>query len=214
MRAILGALLGVIVWLWLRTLRLRVIDRVSEADRAADAPWVLVFWHGTQIPLLAWRRRRKTAVLVSWSKDGELQTGVMRRAGMHVVRGSSSRGGARGLIEMVRALREHRLDGAFAVDGPRGPRGEVHPGALACARHAKGVLVPIGSASSPARVLERAWDKMAVPLPFSRAIVVLGPALPATATDEELSAAIDEANVAAARALDRVRHEPALPGRV
>ena len=76
LRAISGVLLGLLVWVWLRTLRLRVVDRTSEASRAASSPWVLAFFHGTQVPLLAWRRRRRTAVLVSLSKDGELQAGV------------------------------------------------------------------------------------------------------------------------------------------
>jgi len=199
-RALIGTILGLLVWVWVRTLRLRVIDRTGGA--AADgAPWILAFWHGTQVPLLAWNRRRRTAVMVSWSRDGELQSRVMARAGMHVVRGSSSRGGARGLVAMVRAVREHALDAAFAVDGPRGPRGTVHPGALACARHSKGVLVPIGSAAAPAKGLIRAWDRMSLPLPFARAVVVVGPALPAHTTDGELATAIDEANAVAAEAL-------------
>lgn len=201
MRALLGWLLGVIVWIWVRTLRVHVIDRVSDADRTADAPWILAFWHGSQVPLLAWRRRRRTAVMVSWSKDGALQSQVMRRAGMHVVRGSSSRGGARGLVAMVHAIRELALDAAFAVDGPRGPIFTVQPGAMACARHARGRLVPIGSAAAPTRVLTRAWDRMALPWPFARAVVVVGPALPEGASAAELAAAIDDANSLAAQAL-------------
>jgi lysophospholipid acyltransferase (LPLAT)-like uncharacterized protein len=199
-RAIVGTLLGLLVWLWVRTLRLRVIDRTGDAT-FDSAPWILAFWHGTQVPLLAWKRRRRTAVMVSWSRDGELSSRVMSRAGMHVVRGSSSRGGARGLVAMVRAVREHALDAAFAVDGPRGPLGTIHPGALACARHAKGVIVPIGSASRPSRVLTRAWDQMSLPLPFARAVVVVGPALPADIADADLAAAIDEANTVALDAL-------------
>jgi lysophospholipid acyltransferase (LPLAT)-like uncharacterized protein len=199
-RGVLGTLLGLIVWAWVRTLRLRVIDR-TEGAAGRDEPWILAFFHGTQVPLLAWKRRRKTAVLVSWSRDGELQSRVMSRAGMHVVRGSSSRGGARGLVAMVRAIRERAVDAAFAVDGPRGPLGTVHPGALACARHAKGVLVPIGSAATPARVLGRAWDRMSLPLPFARAVVVVGPVLPADTGEEQLGRAIDEANGLATRSL-------------
>ena len=190
-RRALGMLLGILVWIWVRTLRLRVIDRTSGRG---DGPWVLVFWHGTQVPLVAWRRRRKTAVMVSWSPDGELQSSVMSVNGMRVIRGSSSRGGMRGLVTMVRALREGALDAAFAVDGPRGPRGEVHGGALACAKHVDGRLVPIGSAASPAKVLSRAWDRMALPLPFARAVVVVGPELPAGASEREVASAIDEAN--------------------
>jgi hypothetical protein len=225
LRALVGVILGLLVWAWLRTLRLRVVDRTSEAARGSSSPWVLVFFHGTQVPLLAWRRRRRTAVLVSLSKDGELQARVMARNGMVVVRGSSSRGGARGLAAMVRALRAARsapapergtgagtgdgeLDAAFAVDGPRGPYGAVQPGALACARHTRGMLVPIGSACAPAKRFERAWDRFALPWPFARAVVVVGPELPADTDASVLAGAIGDANAEAARRLAGASAEP------
>ncbi len=202
LRALAGALLGLLVFAWLRTLRLRVLDRTSAAARASERPWVLVFFHGTQVPLLAWPRRRRTAVLVSLSKDGELQARVMRQNGMVVVRGSSSRGGARGLAALVRALRPKTLDAAFAIDGPRGPYGVLQPGAQACARHVGGVLVPIGSACAPAIVFARAWDRFALPWPFARAVVVLGPELPADAEADAIVDAIRDANEAATRSLE------------
>src|SRR5688572_15259984 len=113
--AALGLLVGALARLWLRTLRVSV-TRDPALSAVAPRPWVLCFHHGRQFPLLAWRRRRKTVVLVSHSRDGALQARVMRVLGLDVVRGSSSRGGARGLAGVVRAIRaEH--DGAFAVDG-------------------------------------------------------------------------------------------------
>ncbi|GAC1352461.1 MAG: lysophospholipid acyltransferase family protein [Polyangiales bacterium] len=193
---VFGWLLGWLVYLWVRSLRLSVID--ESGARESALPWVLVFFHGTQVPLLAWRRRRRTAVLVSWSRDGSLQSRVMERASMHVIRGSSSRGGARGLCAMVRALRSGGLDAAFAVDGPRGPYGAVHPGAAACARKVGGLLVPIGSASHPSHILRGAWDRMALPLPFARAVVVIGEPLAAVAAPSEISEAITTVNLRAA----------------
>jgi lysophospholipid acyltransferase (LPLAT)-like uncharacterized protein len=65
------------------------------------------------------------------------------------------------------------------------------------------VLVPIGSACARAKVLTRAWDRMALPLPFSRVAVVVGEPLHATATAEQIRAAIDEANAHATSALAR-----------
>ena len=189
-----------IVWLWLRTLRLRVIDETGGA-RDDARPWVLVFFHGTQVPLLAWKRRRRTAVLVSLSHDGALQSKVMARAAMHVVRGSSSRGGARGLMAMVRALKREPMDAAFAVDGPRGPYGTVHPGATACAQRVGGVLVPIGSAASPSKVLDRAWDRFVIPWPFARCVVVLGPAIAADADADAIADAIERVNLRARQSL-------------
>jgi lysophospholipid acyltransferase (LPLAT)-like uncharacterized protein len=128
-RALLGLLLGLVVRLWLATLRVRVI-RHPGLDRVGDRPWVLAFWHGTQWPLLAWRRRRRTVVLVSLSRDGALQARALAVQGFRVVRGSSSRGGARGLAMLVRAMKCEATDAAFAVDGPRGPFGVVKGGVI------------------------------------------------------------------------------------
>jgi lysophospholipid acyltransferase (LPLAT)-like uncharacterized protein len=67
MRALLGVLLGVVARLWLATLRLE-LEVHPELERV-KGPWVLSFFHGTQWPLLAWRRRRPTLVMVSHSAD-------------------------------------------------------------------------------------------------------------------------------------------------
>lgn len=179
--AALGFVLGAVVRLWLRTLRLVIAEDPALAAVRAR-PWVLCFHHGRQFPLLGWRRRRPTVVLVSHSRDGTIQSRVMRVLGLSVVRGSSSRGGARGLAGLVRLMRaEH--DGAFAVDGPRGPIGEVKEGALLAARATGAVLVPASGASARARVLDRAWDRFLLPLPFSRARVVLGAPIEPTHED-------------------------------
>ncbi len=219
-------LLALLVQLWLWTLRLEVVDRTGTAvDRARGnptRPWVLVFFHGTQMALLAWPRRRRTAVLVSWSTDGEWQSAVMRRAGMIVVRGSSSRGGVRGLAALVRLVRgttgspstatsrNDGIDAAFAVDGPRGPFGAVHGGASLCARRLGALIVPIGSAASPATVLPRTWDRFVVPWPFARTVVVLGAPLPAASEGSEIASAIACANDQAALMLARRKKADAL----
>ena len=172
-RRVLGALLGWVVRGWVSTLRIRVVYDGWEPS-SVSAPWVLAFLHGQQMALLAWRRRRGTLVMVSLSDDGELQSGVMAVQGLAVARGSTSRGGARAFASVVRALRRDGVDAAFAVDGPRGPLGLVQPGAARAARRAKGVLVPMASASASRWVLEGTWDRFEIPLPFSRVAVVLG----------------------------------------
>ncbi len=219
MRAALGFVLGIVARLWLSTLRLRV-ERHPDLDAVADRPWVLAFLHGKQWPLLAWRRRRSTVVMVSLSKDGEMQTRALSMLGLTVVRGSSSRGGARGLAALVRALRSGGRDAAFAVDGPRGPYGVPKPGVLLAARRAGAVLVPMGSAIERPKVFERAWDRFALAWPFARVCVVLGAPLDADVGPAELGAAIAAANEAAETFLARPRtsvlpfssHFPVLSG--
>jgi lysophospholipid acyltransferase (LPLAT)-like uncharacterized protein len=182
LRRAVGVLLGVVARLWLATLRVRVTgDAALEA--VGGRPWVLSFWHGTQWPLLAWRRRRPTVVLVSLSPDGALQAAALALQGLSVVRGSSSRQGARGLAALVRAMRRQGADAAFAVDGPRGPRGVVKGGAVVAARASGGVLVPMTGRVRRGKVLERAWDRFAIAWPFTRVDVVLGAPIEPSAPD-------------------------------
>jgi lysophospholipid acyltransferase (LPLAT)-like uncharacterized protein len=206
-RALLGLALGVVARLWLATLRVR-LEVHPELARHAEQPWVLAFFHGTQWPLLAWRRRRPTLVMVSHSADGSMQARALGVLGFLVVRGSSSRGGARALAAIVRRIRRGDVDAAFAVDGPRGPLGEVKPGAVLAARCAGGVLVPMGSAVLRGKTFTRAWDRFVLAWPFARVAVVLGAPLAPSAGaaerngDEESARLLAEAiGVANARAL-------------
>jgi lysophospholipid acyltransferase (LPLAT)-like uncharacterized protein len=172
-RAVLGFLLGVVARVWLSTLRL-TLEVHPSLEVMGDRPWVLAFLHGKQWPLLAWKRRRPTVVMVSLSKDGELQSRALGVLGFTIVRGSSSRGGVRGLASLVRHLKRGGHDAAFAVDGPRGPYGIPKPGVLAAARATGAFVVPMGSAISGAKTFARAWDRFALAWPFARVSVVLG----------------------------------------
>jgi lysophospholipid acyltransferase (LPLAT)-like uncharacterized protein len=196
--AALGVVLGVVARVLLATVRVTV-----EIDPALDAgdprPWILCFWHGEQIPLLLWQRRRATVALVSHSLDGEMQSRALPRFGLLVERGSTSRGGARGLAAIVRKLRSGN-DAAFALDGPRGPRFSVAPGASLAARLAGGVLVPMGSAAPRGVTLEKAWDKLRIPFPFARVAVRLGPPLEPWATADALALEVARASALASNA--------------
>ncbi len=212
LRAFLGHILGIVAWLWLATLRVQV-EMHDELARLGDVPWVLAFFHGTQWPLLAWPRRRPTLVMVSHSADGAMQARALGVLGFRIVRGSSSRGGARALAAMVRALRRGRVDAAFAVDGPRGPYGEVKPGALLAARRSGGVLVPMGSAVRRGKTFVRAWDRFVLAWPFTRVVVVLGaPIMPSADSGAILRGAIVAANFEAeGRLVEPGRKTPAGP---
>lgn len=196
LRSLLGVVVGLCAQIWLRSLHLTLLvdPRLDSAD---PRPWVLVFWHGEQFPLLAWRRRRRTVALVSLSNDGQLQARALRRVGMFVERGSSSRGGVAGLLAIVRRLREG-FDAAFAVDGPRGPRFSVAPGAVTAALRAGALLVPMGGACRRGHTFRRAWDQYRLPAPFTRVAVVLGPPLdPKQVSLEDVSKAISAASLRA-----------------
>lgn len=197
----LGLLLGVVARLWLATLRVRVEVHPSLlGEEAARVPWIFSFFHGTQFPLLAWPTRRKTAVMVSLSKDGAMQARALGLLGFDVVRGSTSRAGVRGLAALVRKVARNERDAAFAVDGPKGPYGVPKPGAAFLADRTGAWLVPMGSAMKRGKVFDRAWDRFALPWPFTAVAVVIGAPIPHEQA-EKLGSAIEEANGRAARLL-------------
>lgn len=211
-RRALGVATGLLARAWIASLRLSLITHPSLAS-TGDAPWVLAFWHGQQFALHRWPRRRPTAVLVSLSRDGELQAAALQQIGLVIERGSSSRGGAMGLRGIVRRMREGH-DAAFAVDGPRGPRGVVRgeadrAGAILAARLGRGFVVPLASASASAWVLRKTWDRFELPRPFTRVAVALGAPLDPRALDAAtLASAIDEARALACATLARDRLLP------
>ena len=136
-----------------------------ERFRTGGTPVIFVFWHGQLLPLVHYHRHERIVVLVSEHGDGEYIAQIIRRNGFGAVRGSSTRGGIRGLRQLVRAARAGR-DLAITPDGPRGPRGVFKPGALAAAQLTGFPLIPLAVGSSSGWRLD-SWDGFLVPKPLS-----------------------------------------------
>lgn len=139
---------------------------------AGPRPSVLVAWHSSLLSAIYCHRKRNIVIMTSLSQDGDVVTQTLYQLGYKCVRGSSSRGGMRGLLEMVKLMRSG-MNGAITVDGPRGPRHEVKPGAVLISKKANALLVPIGLAFSHCKRLNN-WDRTEVPLPGSRVVMVTG----------------------------------------
>ena len=93
--------------------------------------------------------------------------------GYQVFRGSSSRGGARGLIGLIRAVKEGS-QASLAVDGPKGPIFEVKPGIVQLAIKTGQPIVPVGTRAEHAWFVPKAWNRSYLPKPFSRIHVNYG----------------------------------------
>lgn len=132
---------------------------------------LFAFWHGGLLPI-AWAiRGRGIVAMVSEHRDGELIARILQRWGFALVRGSSTRGGGRVLLGMIRALADGR-DGALTPDGPRGPAEVPHVGALRAARRAGVAIVPMRVEASRAWRL-RSWDRFLIPKPFARVVITV-----------------------------------------
>ncbi len=180
----------VVLNLLARTWRIRAYGADSYQSLRRDArPFAFAFWHGTMLPLL-WRHRGEGAsVLISLHKDGEIIARMCEALGFRTIRGSTTRGGGRALLGLVREL-EAGYEVAVTPDGPKGPRHKFAPGALMAAQRAQAPIVPIGVHCESAWHL-KSWDRFMIPKPFARITVLYGdPAFVAGTTPRE---AADEA---------------------
>ncbi len=133
---------------------------------------IFAFWHGRLLVLSYSHRGRRIQVLASEHHDGDLMGRIIKWLGFGHRRGSTSRGGARALRELAKVLKEG-LDVGLTVDGPRGPRGVLHQGAIELSRMTGSAIVPISSSSRPRRLF-RSWDRFQLPAPFARVTVAYG----------------------------------------
>jgi lysophospholipid acyltransferase (LPLAT)-like uncharacterized protein len=132
-------------------------------------PGIFPFWHGCVLTAAYLFRNRGIGVLTSLSRDGEYIARVIRRLGFVPVRGSSSRGGGRGLLELQKMV-EAGDAVAFTIDGPRGPCHIAKKGPVLLAHMTSVPVTPFYVAVERGWVL-KTWDATTIPKPFSRVYV-------------------------------------------
>ena len=143
-----------------------------EAIRAAGAQPIFTSWHGRILPATYFWRGRGIVVMTSANFDGEWIARIIEHFGYGAARGSTSRGGARAMVQLRREMRAGRPAG-FTVDGPRGPARSVQPGAVWLASLTGSPILPFHIEATRGWTI-RSWDRTLVPKPFSRVGVVIG----------------------------------------
>lgn len=129
-----------------------------------------VFWH--EHMLAASTFGKNVEVLISKHADGELITQLTHHMGMKAVRGSSRRGGAGAILEILRSKRSGHF--VLTPDGPRGPRRQAQSGVIFLASKSGLPVMPVGFGYESAW-RARSWDRLALPLPYSLVTLVAAP---------------------------------------
>jgi lysophospholipid acyltransferase (LPLAT)-like uncharacterized protein len=164
-----AALIRVLASTW----RFRVAnDAVIGEAHAKGQRLLYTLWHGELLPLLWLHRGEGVAVVISEHRDGEIIARIAETLGYATIRGSTSRGGSRALIGLIRELESGR-DAAVTPDGPRGPAHVFAPGAAIAAQRTGAMILPTRATASRAWRL-RSWDRFLVPKPFARVDVAYG----------------------------------------
>ena len=133
-----------------------------------DENIIVAMWHGDLLmqPLnyRAFRNNGIVKVIVSEHRDGKLIRKVCEHLGVGAIDGSSSKGGAKALINAIKSLKKG-IDVAITPDGPRGPIYSVADGIVALSQKTGAKIVPFSS--KPSRYWQmKSWDKFIVPKPF------------------------------------------------
>jgi len=166
--------LSLLAYLLVRLLNWTLRVRHVRPEHIEGTPqYILVFWHEQLVPLMGSARwKRPITVMISQSKDGEIVAGVLRLFGVESARGSSTRGGSGAMREMLREARAGKSI-VFTPDGPRGPARIAKEGVVYAAQMTGLPIMPMAYASQRKKLL-RSWDRMMVPLPFSKGVCVYG----------------------------------------
>lgn len=170
-------LLSTIVRVLRLTYRVKINDQsgIFLSQKIVE-PCVVTVWHNRLLftPALLKRRfRSQISTISSLSDDGRYAELFANNFGIKLVRGSSSRGGARALIQLVRKLKKEKMPLAITIDGPRGPQYSCQPGALYLAASTGYPIYPYLINANRYFQLKN-WDKTQIPKPFAKIDVIVG----------------------------------------
>jgi lysophospholipid acyltransferase (LPLAT)-like uncharacterized protein len=175
-----GAILGLRASIRIERLH---YDRHEELMRRG-VPFVYTLWHGRMVVCILAHLHEGIITMASRSKDGEIIARWLERNGYVAARGSTGKGGRRGLDDMIAGVRSGR-QAALTIDGPKGPPRVAQPGILYLARQTGAWIMPFTGSSARPWFL-KSWDRYLVPKPFGRCIVGYGePFEVAALSDEE-----------------------------
>lgn len=170
-----------------KTIRFETVgwENFEAIENAGKIP-IYTFWHNRIFSGTYFFRNRKIVVITSQSFDGEYIARFIQRFGYGAVRGSSTRGGASALVEMIRLMRKG-LPMAFTIDGPKGPRYVAKIGACLLAKKTGNPLMPFVVETEKYWEI-KSWDRLQIPKPFTRARVIIAPPIYVSAEvdDDEL----------------------------
>jgi lysophospholipid acyltransferase (LPLAT)-like uncharacterized protein len=162
---VIEALGGTYTW---RERGREALDGVAREGRQP----IFAFWHGRILTATLYFRDRGIVVITSENFDGEWIARIIRRFGYDTARGSTSRGGARALVQLRREMRAGRPS-AFTIDGPRGPARVAQPGAVWLASATGQPIVPFHIEARSFWTV-KSWDQHQVPKPGSEVAIAIG----------------------------------------
>ncbi len=181
---------GLIQLIW-KTCRIEKVigGEHLQAVLSQGSPCIPCYWHQQQIFCVRYLLDQaaadptlKLGYLISPSADGDIATQMFGSQGVHIIRGSATRGGAQALREIYQRIRQDGISPIVTPDGPTGPIFKTKPGVPMLSQLSKAPLLPMAYRASSTWQL-RSWDRFMLPRPFSRIVIALEAPLAMTRDD-------------------------------
>jgi lysophospholipid acyltransferase (LPLAT)-like uncharacterized protein len=172
-------------------LTLRIERRHGEhaevlPEDSRDRRYIFSIWHDSVVLPLFGGKTDRLAVLTSRHADGAFVSEALATVNVATVRGSTSRGGATAVREMMRLSKRSHL--AITPDGPRGPARKMSPGIVFLSSRSGAPIVPTGFACSRCWRIRGRWTDLVIPQPFAKVVLLsdVPIAVPADVDDTQL----------------------------
>ena len=187
------AIIGSVAYYYLKFVGLTTHWQVSGVKETYDllnkyGSLIIIGWHGRTLEMpYFWNKSRPLNALVSPHRDGRLIVNILKKFGIGNISGSSNKNSTEAALELMRNLQQNNSI-AIIPDGPRGPGMKLTMSPLFYAQKSGKPIVGITYSISGAKVIEKSWDRMLVPLPFHRGMYSITEPffIPAEATAEDL----------------------------
>ncbi len=181
------------------TLNLEVFGHEHVATVLREGrPVLLVVWHGHGLlpifffqgyPLVIYSSQPRLGHTPLLSRTTrKLTLASLEHLGYRVLDAAQFSSEARGVIRFLQFL-AHGSGGVIAADGPGGPMFHAKPGATYIAKKTGVALIPVAAAMRAAIALD-SWDRFEIPLPFTKAALMIGEAfdVPEEIAEDQLNA--------------------------
>lgn len=163
--------------------------KVYHHPKDDKEPFILCMWHGDLLSQIFnyhhFRKGWAIKALISENRDGEMIAKIAKLFNCGSIRGSSSKGAAKVLINTLKELKSG-IDVAITPDGPRGPRYSIADGVVIISQKS-GKNIRCFNATPSKYWQFKSWDKFVLPKPFGKIDFYISE--PFSVEDMELEAA-------------------------
>lgn len=156
-----------------RTIRLKIINEEVYLNLKRDnKKLIYTTWHNRLFFVPYYIKDRNIHILVSESRDGKYLSNTFKYLNFYPIEGSSTRGGLKAAIKMIRMLKKG-FDGGITPDGPQGPKYFLKRGVIDIAQKTGHTILPITYGVAKKWQLGT-WDSFIIPFPFTRGVLIYG----------------------------------------